>query len=31
KKADYAEIRWPDGKVSRLANPELNRYHAIGR
>ncbi len=31
KKADYAEVRWPDGKISRLPNPELNRYHAISR
>ena len=24
---DSAEIRWPDGKVTRLQIPELNKYH----
>ena len=31
KKIDFAEVRWPDGKVSRLSNPQANQYHAITR
>ena len=25
-KIDYVQIRWPSGKVDRVANPRLNRY-----
>jgi hypothetical protein len=25
-KVDYIEIRWPSGKVTRIANPSINRY-----
>ena len=28
-KIDYVEIRWPSGKVDRLANPPLNRYMKV--
>jgi len=28
---DYAEVRWPDGEVTRLSNPALNRYHEVDR
>ena len=28
---DYLEVRWPDGKVSRLPTPKTNLYHEIAR
>ena len=28
---DYLEVRWSDGKVSRLPTPKTNLYHAIAR
>lgn len=28
-KVDYVEIRWPSGKIDRLANPPINRYMKV--
>ena len=29
KVVDYLEVRWPDGKVSRLTKPAVNQYHSM--
>src|SRR5204863_127880 len=28
-KLDYVEIRWPSGKIDKLANPPINRYLTV--
>lgn len=28
-KVDYIEVRWPNGKVTRLDNPRVDRYHTL--
>ena len=28
---DYLEVRWPDGKVTRLPSPKTNLYHEMAR
>ena len=28
-KVEKIEVRWPNGKISRLANPAVDRYHEV--
>ncbi len=29
-KVDSIEVRWPNGKTSRLDRPGINQYHEVG-
>jgi len=28
-KVEAIEVRWPNGKISRLENPAVNQYHEV--
>ena len=29
KSVDYLEVRWPDGRTTRVSNPAINQYHTV--